>query len=51
MEIIHEIIRESVSGGFMKFCGYVIMVGLILGLPSQAIIYVSHYIYKSIKTK
>jgi len=38
MEIIHQIIIESVSGGFWKFCGYWIMVGMMLGIPAQVLI-------------
>lgn len=33
METIHDIIIESVSGGFCRFLGYLIMVALILGFP------------------
>ena len=38
MEIIAEIIRESVSGGFWNFIGYWIMIGLIVGLPLNFIL-------------
>ena len=37
MEIIKEILSESVSGGFWKFIGYYLMIALILGIPSQVI--------------
>ena len=37
METIHQIIVESVSGGFWKFIGYLIMVALILGIPAKVI--------------
>lgn len=39
METIHEIIRESVSGGFWTFIGYWIMIALILGIPASIIKY------------
>lgn len=35
METIHEIIIESVSGGFWKFVGYWLFVGLLVGVPAQ----------------
>lgn len=38
MEIIQEIIRESVSGGFWRFIGYWIMIGMILGIPAKVLI-------------
>lgn len=37
MEVIHEIIAESVSGGFWKFIGYWTMIGVIFGIPAQVI--------------
>jgi Na+/serine symporter len=40
MEIIHQIIVESVSGGFWKFIGYWIMVALLLGIPAKVLIFV-----------
>lgn len=39
METIHQIIIESVSGGFWKFIGYWIMVFLILSAPVKLIIF------------
>lgn len=39
METIHQIIIESVSGGFWKFCGYWIMTALILGIPAKVLIF------------
>tara|TARA_R110000796_G_scaffold179592_2_gene296166 strand:+ start:692 stop:844 length:153 start_codon:yes stop_codon:yes gene_type:complete len=36
MEVIHDIIKESVSGGFFKFCGYWIMTAVIV-LPITAL--------------
>ncbi len=38
METIHQLIVESVSGGFWKFCGYWIMITVILGIPAKLII-------------
>ena len=38
MELIHEIIKESVSGGFWKFCGYWIMITVMLGIPAKVLI-------------
>ena len=38
METVHEIIRESVSGGFLKFAGYYTMIILLLGIPASIII-------------
>lgn len=40
METIHQIISESVSGGFWKFCGYWIMVTFILGIPAKLIMFI-----------
>ena len=37
METIHEIIAASVDGGFWKFVGYWIMIGLGLGIPAKLI--------------
>jgi Na+/serine symporter len=37
METIHEIIKESVSGGFWKFVGYWIMITVILAIPAKLI--------------
>ena len=39
METIHQIIIESVSGGFWHFVGYWIMIALIMGIPERSIIY------------
>lgn len=36
---IHQIIIESVSGGFAKFCGYWIMIALLLHYPTKLIIF------------
>ena len=38
METIQQILAESVSGGFWKFIGYLLMTGLILIVPSQLIV-------------
>ncbi len=38
METIHQIIQESVSGGFWRFVGYWLMILLFLGIPAQIII-------------
>ena len=38
METIHQIIIESVSGGFWHFIGYWVMIALILIVPAQLII-------------
>jgi len=38
IEQLHEIVKQSVSGGFMKFCGYFIMASVIIGLPLATII-------------
>lgn len=38
MEIIYQIIQESVSGGFWRFVGYWLMVLLILGVPAQVLV-------------
>lgn len=37
METIHQIISESVSGGFFKFLGYWLMVYIFLEIPSRLI--------------
>ncbi len=37
METIHEIIKESVSGGFWKFVGYWIIIALILNITANVI--------------
>ncbi len=39
MEIIHQIIIESVSGGFCKFCGYWMMIVMIFGIPARVIMF------------
>lgn len=39
METLHEIIKESVSGGFWKFIGYWSMIALILGIPAKVLIF------------
>jgi len=39
MEEIHQIIIESVSGGFWKFCGYWIMISMIFGIPAKVIVF------------
>ena len=33
METIHQIIAESVSGGFFKFFGYFLVVWVLLAIP------------------
>ncbi len=38
METIHQILIESVSGGFWKFIGYWILLTMIVGIPTQLII-------------
>ena len=38
METLHQILIESVSGGFWKFIGYWILIGTIIGIPSNVII-------------
>jgi hypothetical protein len=40
MEQIHQIISESVSGGFWKFCGYWIMIVVIFGIPAKVIMFI-----------
>lgn len=37
METIHEIIKESVSGGFWKFIGYWIIITVIISIPANLI--------------
>ena len=37
METIHEIIKESVSGGFWKFVGYWIMIAVMLSIPAKVV--------------
>lgn len=51
MEVIHDIIRESVSGGFWKFIGYWIMIAVIFGLIANVlkIAIVSPFKYLNIK--
>ena len=39
MEIIHEIIKEPVSGGSFKFLGCWFMVAMILHVPTKLIIF------------
>ena len=39
METIHQIIVESVSGGFWNFIGYWIMISLLLGIPAKVLIF------------
>jgi len=39
MELIHEIIKESVSGGFWNFLGYWIMVFVFLQAPIRLIMF------------
>lgn len=38
MELIIKLIEDSVSGGFWKFCGYWIMITVILVIPAKLII-------------
>ena len=40
MNEIHDIISESVSGGFWKFIGYWIMVAMILTIPAKLIAFI-----------
>jgi len=40
METIHQILQESVSGGFWKFMGYWIIISFVLGLPIKLITFV-----------
>ena len=40
IEMIQQIIQESVSGGFFKFVGYFLMVALILGVPARIIMFI-----------
>ena len=40
METIHQIIIESVSGGFFKFLGYFLMVFSILKIPTKLIMFI-----------
>ena len=35
IDSIHEIIIASVSGGFFLFCGYWILIALIMGVPAK----------------
>ena len=37
METIHQIIIESVSGGFWHFIGYWIIIFLFIGIPAKLI--------------
>ena len=39
MEIIHQIIVESVSSNLWKFIGYWIMIVLIFGIPAKVMIF------------
>ncbi len=39
MEIIHQILIESVSGGVWRFLGYTIIIALVLGIPAHVITY------------
>lgn len=38
METIHQIIIDSVSGGFWRFIGYWILLGMIMAIPARVII-------------
>lgn len=46
METIHLIIKESVSGNFGVFLGYVIMTALFIGLPIRLISLFFDFIFK-----
>lgn len=46
METIHEILKESVSGGFWKFIGYWIMVALILLAPIKLFAFIVNRIMR-----
>lgn len=39
MEIIAEIIKDSVSRGFWYFCGYWIIITVIIGIPGKILIH------------
>ena len=39
METLQTILEASVSGGFWKFIGYWIMIGMILGIPAKVIVF------------
>jgi len=39
METIQQILIDSVSGGFLQFIGYFTMVGIILGIPAQVLMF------------
>ena len=39
METIHQILIESVNGGFWKFIGYWIIIGMVFGIPAKVIIF------------
>ena len=48
MEEILDLIKFSVSGGFIKFCGVLIMTSVILGLIAQIVIYITKYLFKAL---
>jgi hypothetical protein len=50
LKTIHEIVEASVSGGFWRFVGYWLMIGLILGLIAQVIMYGMKYTVKLINS-
>jgi len=37
MEEIHQIIQESVNGGFARFLGYWILISTIIGVPAKVL--------------
>ena len=45
MEIIHQILQESVNGGFWKFVGYWILISLILGIPAKVLIHLIENVF------
>jgi hypothetical protein len=50
LKTIHEIVEASVSGGFWRFCGYWLMLGLILSIIAQVIMYGMKYTVKLINS-
>ena len=46
MEQIHQIIQESVSGGFFRFAGYYLIIILLIGAPLRFIFIVINRILR-----